>query len=104
MAQSTGQGSLDWSIQPPYLHPDYKSTVKRAPKELLVPMPQTLSELTGPVYGTGDIKPLDNDLTRNAAHSTFHGLRACQGSFGVLYLHRCTICFLAECRDTIFQR
>jgi len=66
MTQSTGQGSLDWSIQPPYLHPDYKSTVKRAPKELLIPMVQTLSELTGPVYGTGDLKLLDNDLTRNA--------------------------------------
>ena len=66
MTQSKSQGSLDWSIQPPYLHPPYKSTVKRAPKELLVPLPQTLSELTGPVYGTGDIKPLDNDLTQNA--------------------------------------
>jgi len=32
----------------------------------LIPLPQTLSELTGPVYGTDDIHPLDNDLTRNA--------------------------------------
>ena len=59
--------SLDWSIQPPYLYEPYGSTVKRAPKEPLVPLAQTLSELTGPVYGTGDIQPLDNDLTRNAA-------------------------------------
>ncbi len=58
--------SLDWSIQPPYLHPPYASTVKRAPQELLIPLPHTLSELTGPVYGYDDLKPLDNDLTRNA--------------------------------------
>lgn len=59
--------SLDWNIQPPYLHPDYKSTVLRAPQKPLIPLPQTLSELTAPVYGHDDIQPLDNDLTRNAA-------------------------------------
>ena len=26
--------------------------------------PQTLSEITGPVFGHGDVKPTDNDLTR----------------------------------------
>lgn len=63
---SAQQSSLDWSIQPPYLHPPYASTVKRAPQEPLIPLPHTLSELTGPVYGYDDLKPLDNDLTRNA--------------------------------------
>jgi protocatechuate 3,4-dioxygenase beta subunit len=29
-------------------------------------MAQTLSELTGPVYGQDSIRPLDNDLTQNA--------------------------------------
>ncbi|HXV41607.1 MAG TPA: protocatechuate 3,4-dioxygenase subunit beta, partial [Anaerolineae bacterium] len=58
--------SLNWTIQPPYLHEPYRSTIKRAPQELLVLLPQTLSELTGPVYGADDIQPLDNDLTRNA--------------------------------------
>lgn len=58
--------SLDWDIQPPYLHEAYKSTVLRAPHKPLIPMPQTLSELTGPVYGHDDIQPLDDDLTRNA--------------------------------------
>jgi protocatechuate 3,4-dioxygenase beta subunit len=58
--------SLDWNVQPPYLHRPYKSTVKRSPRELLIPMAQTLSELTGPVYGQDRIRPLDNDLTRNA--------------------------------------
>jgi protocatechuate 3,4-dioxygenase beta subunit len=32
----------------------------------LIPLPQTLSELTGPVYGHDDIQELDDDLTRNA--------------------------------------
>jgi protocatechuate 3,4-dioxygenase beta subunit len=58
--------SVDWSVQPPYLHRPYKSTVKRSPRELLIPMTQTLSELTGPVYGQDSLRPLDNDLTRNA--------------------------------------
>jgi protocatechuate 3,4-dioxygenase beta subunit len=34
--------------QPPYLHATYRSSVKRAPRETLVPIPQTLSEITGP--------------------------------------------------------
>jgi len=58
--------SLDWNVQPPHLHPDYKSTVLRAPQQQLIPIPQTLSELTAPVYGYDDIRPLDNDLTKNA--------------------------------------
>jgi protocatechuate 3,4-dioxygenase, beta subunit len=58
--------SIDWAVQPPYLHEPYRSTVKRAPQKPLVRLPQTLSELTGPVYGQDDIQPLDNDLTRNA--------------------------------------
>ena len=57
---------LDWQIQPPYLHPDYKSTVYRSPRKPLIPLKQKLSELTGPVYGEDDLGPLDNDLTRNA--------------------------------------
>ena len=57
---------LNWKIQPPYLSPGYKSTVKRSPSKPLIPLKQTLSELTGPVYGEDDIGPLDNDLTRNS--------------------------------------
>jgi protocatechuate 3,4-dioxygenase beta subunit len=36
--------------QPEYLHPPYKSSVKRAPREALVPLPHTLSEVTGPAF------------------------------------------------------
>jgi protocatechuate 3,4-dioxygenase beta subunit len=49
---------------PPYLHEDYLATRTRAPKRRLVPMPHTLSEVTGPVYGHEDIGELDHDLTR----------------------------------------
>jgi protocatechuate 3,4-dioxygenase beta subunit len=58
--------SLDWNVQPPYLHEAYGSTVLRAPQRPLIATPQTLSELTGPVYGHHTVQPLDNDLTKNA--------------------------------------
>lgn len=63
---TAAQSTLDWSVQPPYLHPAYRSTILRAPQQPLVPLVHTLSDLTGPVYGSDDIRPLDNDLTRNA--------------------------------------
>jgi protocatechuate 3,4-dioxygenase, beta subunit len=55
----------DWSSQPHFIEPAYKSTVERGPTKALVPMRQTLSELTGPVYGQDSVGPLDADLTRN---------------------------------------
>ena len=56
----------DWSSQPPYLTPDYKSSVLRAPTKALIPIRQSLSEITGPVYGHDSVQALDSDLTRNA--------------------------------------
>src|SRR5919199_5768230 len=52
-----------WDTQPEYLFPKYASTVKRAPREPLIVLPHTLSELTAPVFGYEDIKPTDSDLT-----------------------------------------
>jgi protocatechuate 3,4-dioxygenase, beta subunit len=49
---------------PPYDHHDYVGTRLRGPKEPLVIIPATLSELTGPAYGESAIGPLDHDLTR----------------------------------------
>jgi protocatechuate 3,4-dioxygenase beta subunit len=51
----------DW---PPYLYPPYRSTLLRAPTRPLVLLPNRLSEYTGPVFGDGEIAPLDHDLTR----------------------------------------
>lgn len=47
--------------------PSYRSTALRHPKQPLVIIPQTLSELSGPVYGVDDIGALDHDLTRQHA-------------------------------------
>jgi protocatechuate 3,4-dioxygenase beta subunit len=55
----------DWTVQPAFLVPAYKSSLLRAPSQPLVPLAHTLSERTGPVYGPDCLGPLDNDLTRN---------------------------------------
>ncbi len=57
----------DWDVHPPYLHEPYESTVLRSPRKSLVPLAETLSELTGPVYGHDAVKDGDDDLTKNAA-------------------------------------
>jgi protocatechuate 3,4-dioxygenase, beta subunit len=59
------QSKRDWLVHPPYLYPDYKSTIHRAPSRRLIPIKHTMSELTGPVFGLDSISPLDNDLTKN---------------------------------------
>jgi len=55
------------STQPPYLYPAYRSTIHRAPNKPLILFPNTLSEVTGPVFGHDDIAENDNDLTRQHA-------------------------------------
>jgi protocatechuate 3,4-dioxygenase, beta subunit len=49
---------------PPLAWPAYRSTVLRAPSRPLVPLPHTLTELTGPVFGDDRVTPADADLTR----------------------------------------
>jgi protocatechuate 3,4-dioxygenase, beta subunit len=53
--------------QPPYLSPDYRATLLRAPRKPLLLLPQTLSELTGPAFGDDAVGELDHDLTRQHA-------------------------------------
>jgi len=53
--------------QPDYLHPAYASSVKRSPRQPLVVLPHTLSEITGPVYGHDKVRPEDADLTQGHA-------------------------------------
>ena len=50
--------------QPSHLHPPYVSSLKRAPTQPLVRVPQTLSELTGPAFGPAHALPAASDLTR----------------------------------------
>ncbi|MDX6376379.1 MAG: protocatechuate 3,4-dioxygenase, beta subunit, partial [Gaiellaceae bacterium] len=51
-------------IDPPYFYPDYVGTRLRAPKEPLVIVPHTLTELTAPVFGESVLLETDGDLTR----------------------------------------
>lgn len=51
-------------VHPPLYHPPYRATELRHPREPLVVVPQTLSELTGPAFGPRDLRPTDHDLTR----------------------------------------
>lgn len=51
-------------VQPDYLYEPYRATILRAPSKPLVLHPHTLSEVTGPVFGYGEIGEADNDLTR----------------------------------------
>ena len=51
------------AAHPPYLYPGYTSTARRAPRQPSIIIPETLSELTGPVYGHGTALPEEADLT-----------------------------------------
>ena len=51
-------------VDPPFDHPEYVGTRLRAPREPLVIVPATLSELTGPAFGESAVQALDADLTR----------------------------------------
>ena len=53
--------------QPERLYEAYRSTLQRNPREPLIRIPQTLSEITGPLYGHNPIGETDNDLTRQHA-------------------------------------
>ena len=50
--------------QPSHLHPPYVSSIKRAPTKPQVPIPHTLSEVTGPSFGPEIVAPHASDLTR----------------------------------------
>jgi protocatechuate 3,4-dioxygenase beta subunit len=55
------------ALDPPYLFPDYTSTVLRSPGKALVVPPAGFSELTGPAFGSGDVRDTDADLTVHGA-------------------------------------
>ena len=59
--------SVPSGTQPEYLHPPYKSSVKRAPTQRPVALAPTLSERSGPVFGHTAVRPGDADLTAQHA-------------------------------------
>lgn len=52
------------ATQPEYLHPAYVSSLKRAPTEPLITLPDTLSELSGPIFQKEIVDAKAFDLTR----------------------------------------
>lgn len=57
----------DRSIHPPAYAPGYKTSITRSPRQALLSLQNSLSEITGPVFGHNELGPLDNDLVRNYA-------------------------------------
>ena len=52
---------------PPALARGYKSTILRSPQRAPISFSNTISEITGPVFGHAILGPLDNDLIFNFA-------------------------------------
>ena len=50
-------------VDPPNAFPDYRGTLLRAPTQPLIALPQSLTEITGPLLGEGRVGELDHDLT-----------------------------------------
>ena len=59
----------DRKRHPPALTPDYKTTVLRSPRLALWSLQNSLSEVTGPVFGREELGALDGDLILNYAKS-----------------------------------
>lgn len=57
----------DTTAHPPAYAPGYKTSVLRSPRNALISLPQTLSEVTAPVFSAAELGPLDHDLIRNYA-------------------------------------
>jgi protocatechuate 3,4-dioxygenase beta subunit len=54
-------------VHPPLNTPEYRSTALRHPKQPLVLLPHSLTEITGPLLGEGRVSPGDADLTKQHA-------------------------------------
>ena len=59
----------DREMHPPAYHPGYKTSVPRSPRQALLSLEQSLSEITGPTFGHNDLGPLDHDLIKNYART-----------------------------------
>ena len=57
---------VNFDVHPPYLFPEYKSTVLRSPTKPLIPVQEQLKDLVLPAFGESVIGEWDNDLTKNA--------------------------------------
>ena len=59
----------NFNKQPRLDHPNYRSSIFRAPRKELFTIPSSMSELSGPIFNKEIIGNLDNDLTLNFSRS-----------------------------------
>jgi protocatechuate 3,4-dioxygenase beta subunit len=59
----------DRNWHPPAFTPTYKTSILRSPQKALMSLDNTISEMTGPVFGHDIIGDLDNDLILNYAQN-----------------------------------
>ena len=57
----------DRNWHPPAHTPPYKTSVVRSPQKALISFPNSISEITGPVFGHSMLGEMDNDLIHNFA-------------------------------------
>ena len=57
----------DRGVHPPAFAPAYKTSVLRSPQKTLIALQNSLSEITGPIFGADELGPLDHDLIMNYA-------------------------------------
>ncbi len=57
----------DTTSHPPAYAPNYKSSILRSPRNPLISLQNSLSEVTAPVFDASELGPLDHDLLMNCA-------------------------------------
>jgi protocatechuate 3,4-dioxygenase beta subunit len=67
MRQPAEYYQRDRTLHPPAYTQGYKTSIARSPRQALISLENTASEITGPRFGHGDIDPGDNDLISNYA-------------------------------------
>ena len=65
MAESHRLSPRKRSSHPSAYWPDYKSSIKRSPRNALLSLESTVTEETGPVFGHDTLGEYDNDLIQN---------------------------------------
>ena len=58
----------DFAIHPPAYDPKYKTSVLRSPKQALISIDPSLTELSGPMVARSELQALDHDLILNYSH------------------------------------
>jgi protocatechuate 3,4-dioxygenase beta subunit len=59
----------DWTVHPPAYAPGYKTSVLRSPRNALIALDQSISEVSAPTFHPAQLGALDGDLIRNHART-----------------------------------